>query len=63
MVGLTEDIDSFIKLLELLLPQFFDGAYELFNDDSKNLNHVRKTKHKDPVRIKKIITHYRNIKL
>ena len=51
-MGLTEDIDTFIKLLELLLPQFFDGAYELFHDDSKNLNHVRKTKHKDPVRIK-----------
>ena len=49
MVGLTEDMDSFVKMLELLLPQFFEGSYDLFHDETKNLNHVRRTKHKDPV--------------
>ena len=49
-------MDSFIKTLELLLPQFFEGSYELFHDETKNLNHVRRTKHKDPVRIDYIIS-------
>ena len=53
LVGLTEDIDSFVKLLQVLVPQFFNGAYQLFHNDEKNLSHVRKTRHKDPVR-----THY-----
>ena len=51
LVGLTEDINSFVEMLELMLPQFFKGANELFHNADKDLNHVRKTKHKDPVSI------------
>ena len=51
LVGLTEDIDSFVEMLELMLPQYFKGANELFHSADKDLNHVRKTKHKDPVSI------------
>ena len=58
LVGLTEDMDSFVKMLELLLPQFFEGSYDLFHDETKNLNHVRRTKHKDPVKIMNIIIFY-----
>lgn len=46
LVGLTEDLDTFIRLLELTLPEFFTGATKMYNE-SGDLQHIRKTKHKD----------------
>ena len=49
MVGLTEDLESFVKLMEFSLPRFFKGAVNLFKSADNN-SHIRKTIHKDPVK-------------
>jgi heparan sulfate 2-O-sulfotransferase HS2ST1 len=46
LVGVTEDLESFVQILELTLPTFFRGASKMFTD-SGSLKHIRKTKHKD----------------
>lgn len=48
LVGITEDLDSFVDLMELSLPRFFKGAGELFRS-SYETSHIRKTIHKDQV--------------
>ena len=48
LVGLTEELESFVDILELTLPRFFTGAGKMFRASEK-WSHVRKTKHKDPV--------------
>ena len=48
LVGLTEDLESFIDILEKSLPRFFSGAGSLFRSSDK-WSHIRRTKHKDPV--------------
>ena len=45
-MGLTEDLDTFLRLLELSLPRFFAGATDLFRR-SGDLSHIRRTKHKE----------------
>lgn len=45
LVGLTEDLETFIRLLELTLPRFFDGAIELYLNAGES-QHIRRTKHK-----------------
>jgi heparan sulfate 2-O-sulfotransferase HS2ST1 len=50
LVGLTEDLESFVDVLESSLPRFFSGAGAMFRSSDK-LSHIRKTKHKDPVPI------------
>merc|ERR1711915_249579 len=37
LLGITEELDNFIEVLEALLPNFFTGA----------TNHIKKTRHKD----------------
>lgn len=50
LVGMTEELESFIEMLELSLPRLFNGAMEFFIK-SKVL-HLRKTKGKiDPLPI------------
>jgi len=50
VVGITEDLDSFVDVVEWLLPKFFKGAGSLYrNEGTKGNNHIRRTKHKDPV--------------
>ena len=48
LVGLTEELETFVDLMELSLPRFFKGAGALFRSADNN-NHIRKTIHKDPV--------------
>jgi heparan sulfate 2-O-sulfotransferase HS2ST1 len=48
LVGLTEDLESFVDILESTLPRFFSGAGTMFRSSSK-WSHIRKTKHKDPI--------------
>lgn len=48
MVGLTEELETFVDLMELSMPRFFKGAGVLFRS-SENNKHIRKTIHKDPV--------------
>jgi len=50
VVGVTEDLESFIEIVEWLLPKFFRGAASLYKQEgSKGNNHIRRTKHKDTV--------------
>ena len=46
LVGVTEDLESFIQILEQTLPTFFKGASQMFRDSGQQ-KHIRKTKHKD----------------
>lgn len=32
IVGMQEDLKSYMEALEILMPQFFKGAYEIFKD-------------------------------
>ena len=45
VVGHTEDLDSFVEVLEVLLPQFFQGGTEFLTQSGKS--HIKKTRHKD----------------
>ncbi|XP_023345285.1 heparin sulfate O-sulfotransferase-like isoform X2 [Eurytemora carolleeae] len=47
VVGVTEDLESFVTVLELLLPQYFAGGVQYLRDTGKA--HIKRTKHKDPV--------------
>jgi len=50
VVGVTEDLESFVEVVEWLLPKFFRGASDLFTKEGvKGNNHIRRTKHKDDV--------------
>lgn len=54
LVGVTEEMNEFIALLELSLPRIFKNAQEQF---SKSNRHLRKTKNKkepEPETIKRI---------
>lgn len=44
LVGITEQMEEFITLLEISLPRFFHGALEHFHTSNKS--HLRKTKTK-----------------
>lgn len=44
LVGLTEELESFVEMLEISLPRFFEGALDLMNKANKL--HLRKTKGK-----------------
>ncbi|XP_001656685.2 heparin sulfate O-sulfotransferase [Aedes aegypti] len=44
LVGVTEEMDEFIELLEVALPRFFKGATDHFRKSSKS--HLRRTKSK-----------------
>lgn len=48
LVGLTEELETFIDLMEMALPRFFKGARSLLNRSSIDTWHIRRTKHKDP---------------
>nr|XP_040583782.1 heparin sulfate O-sulfotransferase-like isoform X2 [Lepeophtheirus salmonis] len=48
LVGLTEDIEGFIDILEKSLPQFFKGAGTMYRSSGPK-KYVRKTRHKDAV--------------
>uniref|UniRef100_A0A0M3K8Q7 Heparan sulfate 2-O-sulfotransferase hst-2 (inferred by orthology to a C. elegans protein) n=1 Tax=Anisakis simplex TaxID=6269 RepID=A0A0M3K8Q7_ANISI len=48
LVGINEQMRKFISLLELLLPQFFDGALEHFDTLDAKHAHLRSTKKKIP---------------
>ncbi|XP_072383683.1 heparin sulfate O-sulfotransferase [Diabrotica undecimpunctata] len=45
LVGVTEELEDFIQILELSLPRFFKGATEYFQ--SSNKSHLRQTVQKD----------------
>jgi len=47
LVGVTEELDTFVEVLEELLPQFFSGAKQFLEDSGKS--HIKHTRHKDPV--------------
>ena len=47
LVGVTEQIGEFVELLENVLPSFFKGAIEIFNENGGT--HIRKTKVKKPL--------------
>ncbi|TGZ62915.1 hypothetical protein CRM22_007170 [Opisthorchis felineus] len=47
LVGLTEEFDEFVTLLEKLLPRFFQGSTDLLQ--GADGWHLRRTKHKFPV--------------
>lgn len=53
LVGLTEDLETFIDLMEMSLPRFFKGAGLLFRS-SYETSHIRRTIHKDSVSQKTI---------
>ncbi|XP_067938225.1 heparan sulfate 2-O-sulfotransferase 1-like isoform X2 [Watersipora subatra] len=46
LVGVTEHLEQFIAMLEVMLPRYFSGAYDLFK--TTNLGYLRKTKEKHP---------------
>ena len=45
IVGINEEMDKFVELLEVQIPYIFKGASEKL----KNQDHIRVTNHKDPV--------------
>ncbi len=45
-MGVTEELEAFIDLVEETLPSFFKGAKKLFLESEK-LQHIRKTKFKE----------------
>jgi len=46
LVGLTDEVESFIEILESTLPSYFRGASKMFRESDK-LQHIRKTKFKE----------------
>nr|XP_054590000.1 heparan sulfate 2-O-sulfotransferase 1 [Nothobranchius furzeri] len=46
LVGVTEELEDFIMMLEAALPRFFRGATELYKTGKKS--HLRKTSEKKP---------------
>ncbi len=46
LVGLTDELEAFIQILEVTLPRFFRGASEMFAHSERN-RHIRRTKHKE----------------
>ncbi|MGH0177282.1 UNVERIFIED_CONTAM: hypothetical protein FKN15_020354 [Acipenser sinensis] len=46
LVGVTEELEDFIMMLEAALPRFFRGAAELYRTGKKS--HLRKTTEKKP---------------
>ena len=46
LVGLTDELEAFIRLLEIGLPRFFAGASEFFAGSGAS-RHIRKTKYKE----------------
>lgn len=53
LVGLTDELESFVDILESTLPRFFRGAGEMYRSDTK-WSHIRRTKHKDPLKAETI---------
>ena len=50
LVGVTEELDTFIEVLEWMLPKFFEGATDLYKREGEiGKNHIRKTIHKDSI--------------
>jgi len=47
VVGVTEEMDSFVQVLEFLFPTFFKGATEFLQQSGKA--HIKKTRHKDEI--------------
>jgi len=47
VVGVTEDLDSLVQVLEILLPQFFKGGSHFLTESGKS--HIKKTRHKDEI--------------
>nr|CAH8874898.1 unnamed protein product [Trichobilharzia regenti] len=48
IVGLTENFDEMIQILEVLLPTFFSGAHKLISNPQSNW-YLRRTSHKLPI--------------
>eukprot|EP00095_Tigriopus_kingsejongensis_P001647 maker-scaffold801_size95070-snap-gene-0.18 protein:Tk01647 transcript:maker-scaffold801_size95070-snap-gene-0.18-mRNA-1 annotation:"heparin sulfate o-sulfotransferase-like" len=46
LVGVTEELETFIELLEMTLPRFFQGATRMYQN-SASAQHIRKTQHKE----------------
>ncbi|XP_030228280.1 heparan sulfate 2-O-sulfotransferase 1 [Gadus morhua] len=47
LVGLTEELEDFVMILEAVLPRFFRGATQLYRTGKKS--HLRKTSEKKPL--------------
>jgi len=47
VVGVTEELDSFVQVLEHLFPTFFNGATQFLEQSGKA--HIKKTRHKDEI--------------
>lgn len=47
IVGVTEELDSFVEVLEELIPRFFSGAMQFLDQSGKS--HIKRTRHKDEV--------------
>lgn len=47
VVGVTEEMDSFVQVLEQLLPDFFSGAVDFLAQSGQA--HIKHTRHKDPL--------------
>ncbi|XP_029938715.1 heparan sulfate 2-O-sulfotransferase 1 isoform X1 [Salarias fasciatus] len=47
LVGVTEELEDFVMILEAALPRFFKGATELYRTGNKS--HLRKTNDKKPL--------------
>ncbi|KAG7260481.1 hypothetical protein CRUP_026391 [Coryphaenoides rupestris] len=47
LVGLTEELEDFVMILEAVLPRFFKGATKLYKTGKKS--HLRKTTEKKPL--------------
>lgn len=45
LVGVTEELDDFISILEQSIPRIFKGAYEYYSNS--NRSHLRRTVQKD----------------
>ncbi len=46
LVGVTEELEAFVEVLEATLPGFFAGATKIFRESSQ-FRHIRKTRHKE----------------
>jgi len=47
VVGVTEELDIFVEVLEELIPNFFKGAKDFLDESGKS--HIKRTRHKDEV--------------
>jgi len=47
LVGVTEELDSFVEVLEELIPRFFSGATQFLSQSGKS--HIKRTRHKDSI--------------